>query len=153
MRRHGRPWLRLLPGETEVLNELFDSLSHVIGAEADPDDAITRRLYPAAYPDDDAAETEYRSITVDSLRTERQQRIDRCRADLATGADIDLGDEDTGRRWIQVLNDLRLAIGTGLGITEDDDPESDPENRDHDPRMVYYWLTEGQDHVVHGLMR
>jgi hypothetical protein len=49
-----------------------------------------------------------------------------------------------------VLNDLRLALGTRLGITEDDDHVVE---RPDDPRVVYYWLTGIQDAVVQALMR
>jgi hypothetical protein len=152
-RRHGRLRLRLEPAEIELLSTLFNDLDTLLDQAVDPDDEVLQRLYPAAYPDDDAAEVEYRELTESSLRTERNDRIDLCRADLAGAGDIDLGDPDAGRRWIQVLNDLRLALGTRLGITEDDDYEFDPTSAQAQPRVVYYWLTAVQDSVVQGLMR
>jgi hypothetical protein len=51
-----------------------------------------------------------------------------------------------------VLNDLRLALGTRLGITEDDDPDLDPVDPAAQSRVIYYWLTALQDSVVQGLM-
>jgi hypothetical protein len=76
-----------------------------------------------------------------------------CRADLAGAGEVELADPDAARRWIQLLNDLRLALGTRLGITEDDDHELDPTDVRAQPRLVYYWLTAVQDSVVQGLMR
>jgi hypothetical protein len=148
-RRHGRARLQLGAPEAAVLVELFDELDASL-ARADPTDPVSQRLFPAAYPQDEAAEAEFRTLTESSLRAERHERVAACRADLAAGAaDIEL-DADTARRWIQVLNDLRLAIGTRLGITEDDDHVVE---RPDDPRVVYYWLTGIQDAVVQALMR
>jgi hypothetical protein len=151
-RRHGRLRLRLEPAEHELMSVMLDELQALLDSEADVDDAVLHRLFPAAYRDDEDAEIEYRALTEDSLRTLRDERIDECRADLATDDDIDLGDDDASRRWIQVLNDLRLALGTRLGVTEDDGADIDPTDPDVQPRVVYYWLTAVQDSVVSGLM-
>lgn len=132
---------------------MFDELQTLLDTEGDADDAVLQRLYPTAYRDNEDAEIEYRSLTEDSLRTLRDERIDACRADIAADDDIDLSDDETARCWIQVLNDLRLALGTRLGITEDDDRDFDPTDPEAQPRVVYYWLTAVQDSVVSGLMR
>ncbi|MDT4904507.1 MAG: hypothetical protein QOF92_1259 [Pseudonocardiales bacterium] len=150
-RRHGRLRLRLEPVEVSLLQSLLDELTTVL-EDDDTADAVTQRLFPTAYPDDDTAEADYRSITESGLREERLQRVGACAAELAVGADLDLSDEDDGRRWIQVLNDLRLALGTRIGITEDE-PDFDPTDPDAQPRHIYYWLTNVQDSVVTALMR
>ena len=151
-RRHGRLRLRLETEEATLMSMLLDELDTLLEGPADSDDDVLTRLYPAAYRDDPEAEVEFRSLTESSLRTARSERIATCRADLAGGPDIDLSDADAGRRWIQVLNDLRLALGTRLGITEDDEPDFDPTDPGAQPRVVYYWLTAVQDSVVQGLM-
>jgi hypothetical protein len=151
-RRRGRLRLRLEPVETVLLSRLIDELDTML-AEPLGDDDVLQRLYPAAYRDDTEAEVEFRSLTESSLRADRAERIAACRADLAQSDDIDLTDEDAGRRWIQVLNDLRLALGTRLGISEEDDHDLDPSDPQTQPRIVYYWLTAVQDSVVSGLMR
>jgi hypothetical protein len=151
-RRRGRLRLRLDPVENVLLSRLIDELDTML-AEPVGEDDVLKRLYPAAYRDDSEAELEFRSLTETSLRTERTERIAACRADLAQSDEIDLTDEDAGRRWIQVLNDLRLALGTRLGISEDDDHDLDPSDPQTQPRVVYYWLTAVQDSVVSGLMR
>ena len=63
---------------------------------------------------------------------------------------IDLADPDEFRRWIQTLNDLRLAIGTRIGVTEDDgwDRESEDSDDTIEPRVLYHWLTALQDCLV-----
>jgi hypothetical protein len=152
-RRHGRLRLQLEPAEVDLLLTLFDQLDALLDGSGDADDAVLQRLNPAAYPDDEAAESEYRALTESSLQTERSQRTAACRAELNRSRDVELSDPDAGRRWIQVLNDLRLALGTRLGITEDDDQNVDPTDPGGQPRVVYYWLTALQDSLVRRLMR
>ena len=149
-RRHGRLRLRLETSEVELLRVLLAELDTMLENPVDPDDAVLARLYPSAYTDDDEADVEYRSLTESSLRTERSERIAACASDLDTG-EIDLNPPDVARRWIQVLNDLRLALGTRIGITQDDDPGLERGTAEPS-RVVYYWLTAVQDSVVQALM-
>lgn len=146
--RRGGLRLRLEPVEVSVLTALLTQLDATLGGE-DADDSVVQRLYPSAYPDDDAADADYREITESGLRAERQERAAACAAELA--AQVDLSDRAVATRWIKVLNDLRLVLGTRLGVTEDD-PEFDLADPEEQPRMVYHWLTGVQDAVVHALM-
>jgi hypothetical protein len=152
-RRRGRLRLLLEPVELDLLGALLDQLQGVLdGPPGDGAEDIRDRLSPDAYPDDPDATSEFRDLTADTLRTERDERIRACRADLADGGDLDLTDPDAARRWIQVLNDLRLAFGTRIGVTEGDAQGFDPDAPDADLRAVYHWLTEAQDLVVSELM-
>jgi hypothetical protein len=151
-RRRGRLRLELEPAEVELLMALLDEFDAVLDGATGMDDEVLRRLNPAAYPDDPEAEAEYRTLTEASLHTVRSERIAACRADLAQSGEVDLDEPDAARRWIQVLNDLRLALGTRLGITEDDDHDIDPHDSAAQPRLVYYWLTTVQDSLVRRLM-
>lgn len=146
------PVLRLDSEEAQLLSLLIDDLTALLGDDADPDDDVLQRLHPAAYRDDPDAEAEYRALTESSLRGERDDRIAACRADLAGGDEIKLADPEVARRWLQVLNDLRLAIGTRLGVTQDGEPDLDPNDPAARPWIVYSWLTAVQDAVVHTLM-
>jgi len=63
-------------------------------------------------------------------------------------------DPEEAQAWLRVLNDLRLALGTRLELTEDDHDrfrgldENDPRY----PMIVTYdWLTQLQDGLVHCL--
>lgn len=154
-RRHGRLRLRLERAEVELLLILLTELDAVLAGDVDSGDAVLTRLFPAAYRDDGDADAEYRSLTESTLRSERSERVAACRADLAGEghADVDLTDPDTGRRWLQVLNDVRLALGTRLEITEEAEPELDLDSPEGQQRMIYHWLTAVQDSLVHALMR
>jgi len=115
--------LELDPEEAALLALLFADLSALLD-DPDADDAVLHRLNPDGYRDDADAQAEFHSLTASGLRTDRDERIAACQADLAAEAPIDLSDADTARRWLQVINDLRLALGTRLGVTQDEHPRS-----------------------------
>jgi Domain of unknown function (DUF2017) len=145
--------MRLEPVEVELLRSLLAEFEALLDADDAGSAPVRERLSPSAYPDDLEADAEYRTLTAGGLRAERDARIAACRAELSEPGEIDLAAPDAGRRWIQVLNDLRLALGTRLGISEDDEAGLDPTDPDVQPRTVYYWLTAVQDEVVQALMR
>jgi Domain of unknown function (DUF2017) len=149
--KRGRLRVHLDPVEVDVLTTLLGELDTAV-RDTDLDDPVVARLYPSAHPDDESAAVAYRELTESGLRDERTARIGACLADLARSRDLDLGDPEDATRWIQVLNDLRLALGTRLGITEDD-AEVDLDDPEQQPRVLYHWLTAVQDMVVTRLMR
>lgn len=141
------------PDEAAVLQALLDDLRGLVaddGADT-ADDPVRQRLFPSAYPDDGDAEAEYRDLTESALRGERVDRIGACEGELAAGPTVELSDDDVARRWLQVLNDLRLALGTRLGVTEEP-PELDPTDPRAQSWLLYGWLTEVQDAVVQCVM-
>jgi hypothetical protein len=153
-RRSGAIRLRLEAGEASGLVALLDDLVTLVRSGA-PDDPALERLFPAAYLDDEQA-AEFRELTGSTLLDERIQRVAACRAELRTDGEgehtLEL-DAAAATRWIQVLNDLRLAMGTRLEISEDDPPELDPADPDVQARAVYHWLTWMQDGLVRALMK
>ena len=62
------------------------------------------------------------------------------------GGRLSIDDEATDR-WLRVLNDLRLALGTRLQVTED------AELNAADPAVnIYHWLSAVQDLLVEQVM-
>lgn len=153
-RRHGAVRLRFESVEATLLSSLLaDFVALLDVGEPESADPVVRRLFPDGYRDDGAAAAEFRELTESGLRQDRSGRTRACRDELAaTDGDLAL-DPESGERWIQVLNDLRLAIGTRLGITEDDDHDIDPQARDAGPRTIYLWLTATQESLVQSLMK
>jgi hypothetical protein len=152
LRRRGHARIRLESVESGLLATLLDDLDGALRTLPD-DDPVRQRLFPAAYQDDDKAAAEFRSLTEESLRDDKAERLGECRAELPSGAgDIDL-DDAAAQRWLAVLTDLRLAIGTRLHVTEDDDPAIDPADPDAQLRAIYQWLTALQDSLVQVVMR
>jgi hypothetical protein len=146
------PVLRLEPDEAQLLLLLLDELTALLGDDAESNKDVLQRLNPAAYRDDPDAEAEFRALTEGSLRDVRDDRIAACQVELSAGGEVELADPETARRWLQVLNDLRLALGTRLGVTQDEQPDIDPRDPAAQPWIVYSWLTAIQDAVVHAVL-
>ncbi|MGI4895584.1 MAG: DUF2017 domain-containing protein [Janthinobacterium lividum] len=96
------------------------------GPTTPPEDDVLRRLLPDAYGDKDPdASAEFRRFTERGLR---ERKADAARAMLATlapvegqGGRVQL-DAEGARVWLAALNDIRLALGTRLGVSDDPDP-------------------------------
>jgi hypothetical protein len=146
----GRVRVRLAQDEVAVLRGLPDQLRTVLGeGEGEP---VNRRLFPPAYLDvaDVERDAEYRRLMHDDLVKEKLANLDLVIGSLERGSasvrrwTVELTDEEA-TAWLGVLNDLRLALGVRLDITEDFDGDVD----DADPRapalrLLSYlgWLEE-----------
>ena len=131
--------VRLEPGERLVIGRMLADLRARLD---DPDDVAPdgplARLFPPAFSDDPDAEASYASMVRDDLLDGRRARI---RVVEATFQDEAIDDEQA-LAWMGVLNDLRLVLGTSLGVTEDDEEVTAPDPGDPDAfrRAVYGWL-------------
>ena len=141
--------LLVLLGEQDEASD--DPLAAMVGLSSGPlstpEDPALARLLPDAYGDDlgdgGAAASEFRRYTEADLRAGKRANAT---AVLATLAPLDgrggrlVLDRDEADAWLGCLNDLRLVLGTRLGVTEE--TEQDP--RSEDPRaqalQVYGWL-------------
>jgi len=153
--RRGRFTLELTRDEAGLLSSLIRSLDELVASPADADRAVWDRLFPDAYPDDLQAQTEFAALTAPGLADERRERLRRCYEELTAeaglqGGAIDLTAAEDADRWLRVLNDLRLALGTRIGVTADPQPVTDPDPEDPEGQalVVYRYLTEVQDVIV-----
>lgn len=145
------------------------------GPSEPPSDPVLRRLFPDAYRDPeqppgtprDAAEqrahsAEFRRYTENDLRAGKRENALAVIHSLNAltpagegGAVLELSVEDS-KRWLGALNDLRLAIGSRLEITDEDDTDDLYDLPDEDPRkpmvMAYLWLGGLQETLVSTLM-
>jgi hypothetical protein len=142
--------VRLANDEVAVLRGLPDQLRTVLGEGGD--EPVNRRLFPPAYLDvaDIERDAEFQRLMHDDLVSEKLTNLDLVTDSLARGTSsvrrwtVELTDEEA-TAWLGVLNDLRLALGVRLDITEDFDGDVD----DTDPRapalrLLSYlgWLEE-----------
>jgi hypothetical protein len=116
--------------------------------QSPPEDPVLSRLLPDGYRDDPAAAGEFRRFTEASLREQKRKAAVGLLDDLPGdgGGEVRL-DPETVERWLAALNDVRLALGTRLGVVEDM-PEPDPEHPDAAAYVVYLWLTELQEVLI-----
>jgi hypothetical protein len=129
-------------------------LSALTGMSAGPDepgppsDPALARLLPDAYRDDAEAAGEFRRLTESSLRRDKVTAAERMLAALpADGAGEVRLDPETTESWLATINDVRLALGTRLEVTEEM-AEPDPEDPDAPAYVVYLWLTELQNVLI-----
>jgi hypothetical protein len=151
-RRRGVPQVQLDEVETALLGSLLDDLLDALGTLAD-DDPVRRRLFPDGYRDDEEAAAEFRSLTEAGLHDDKAARAERCRAELPIGSGELALPPEAADRWLTVLNDLRLALGTRLGVSQDEPTDIDPADPHAQSWAVYYWLTSLQDALVQTTMR
>jgi hypothetical protein len=119
-----------------------------------PDDPVLARLLPDAYSDDREASAEFRRYTEESLRA---GKINSARAVLASlpagGGEVVLSEPEC-QQWLKALNDVRLALGVRLGITDENEDLMSSTPVD-DPRSaylwVYQWLAYLQDSLIESL--
>lgn len=125
-----------------------------LGPVTPPDDPVLARLLPDGYRDDPAAAGEFRQYTEPDLRAGKVAAAHTVLSTLpASGGRVRLAGEDA-QDWLRALNDVRLALGTMLGITEDYTDEL-PGDGPADARgaylQVYHWLGYLQDSLVRAL--
>ncbi|MFD5544622.1 DUF2017 domain-containing protein, partial [Streptomyces sp. NPDC127079] len=154
----------------DPLAELFAE-----GPSEAPADPVLRRLFPDAYGDperlpqspEEAAEqqahsAEFRRYTENDLRARKRESalavirsLDALAPVEQGGAVLELAPGES-REWLGALNDLRLAIGSRLDITDEDDTDLLYRLPDEDPRkpmvMAYLWLGGLQETLVATLM-
>ncbi len=144
------------PGESadEVLPLDLAAILATDGPAAPPEDPVLARLLPDAYGDDPDAAGEFRRYTEQGLRSGKVAAAQTVLATLPSdGGRVRLSAGDA-EAWLRSINDVRLALGVVLGITEDYEhefSELDPEDAREAYLHVYDWLTFLQETLVHAL--
>lgn len=133
------------------------------GHSSAPTDATLGRLLPDFHrPDQD---TELTADAVNgrlnaALRSVNEPKIIDAKLAASTtmlatlpdgGGDVSLTEKEA-RCWLTALNDVRLALGAMLGISEDT-PDQLPPDHPHAAHLdVYHWLTVIQELLVEAMM-
>ncbi|BDH03579.1 MULTISPECIES: DUF2017 domain-containing protein [Streptomyces] len=155
----------------DPLAELFAE-----GPSEPPADPVLRRLFPDAYTDPEqepgdpaeaeerrAHSSEFRRYTENDLRAGKRTNalaVIRALDGIVSAAEggeavLKLSPEQS-RQWLGALNDLRLAIGSRLEISDEDDTDPLYHLPDQDPRkpmvLAYLWLGGLQETLVSTLM-
>jgi hypothetical protein len=172
------PAVRLNAGEVVVLSALFADLLALLdderdepAADADPLVALTglddgadagtapetptdpalARLLPDAYADDPERAAEFRRFTESELRAGKQAAVRAVLQSLPPKGGRLVLTPELADAWLGALNDLRLALGARLDVTEDSyaelervDPTS-PRARD---LTMFVWLGILQETLV-----
>ncbi|MBL1080399.1 DUF2017 domain-containing protein [Streptomyces actinomycinicus] len=150
----------------DPLAELFAE-----GPSEPPADPVLKRLFPDAYVDPEQAagssaeaeerrahSAEFRRFTENDLRAGKRENALAVIRTLDALAPVDEGgavlklSPEESRQWLGALNDLRLAIGSRLEITDEDDTDLLYRLPEEDPRkpmvLAYLWLGGLQETLV-----
>ena len=137
-------------------DELAELTGIRTGPSTAPDDPILSRLLPDYHRlDDDESSREERDSAA-ALRSLHEPELLDLKTGVAgvvldtcppNGGTVKLSLEQADA-WLSAVNDVRLALGTTLDVT-DDMPDELPEDDPRSPHLgVYQWLTWMQEHLV-----
>lgn len=147
--------------EVAVLRQVSAEVIGLITDGFDHSDPVIARLFPAIYRDDPKATAELREFTEGELKT---AKIDQAGAILAVlplsgGSEVRL-DEEGAHAWLRALSDIRLALGTRLGVSDEFDVLDELDDAEmHDPGSVrirqitmYHYLSLLQESLLEALI-
>jgi hypothetical protein len=179
-RRKGGKVVTVLDGqEAAVLRGLVSQMTDMLAARAEeaprdelseltgirtgpstaPDDPILSRLLPDFHRLDDDKPSKEDLDSASVMRSLHEPAVIDAKAGVAglvlntcpaSGGDVRLTFEQADG-WLSAINDVRLALGTALDVT-DDMPDELPEEDPRSPHLaVYHWLTWVQESLVQAL--
>jgi hypothetical protein len=124
------------------VSSLADEMERLV----DIDDEDTKRLFPTAYIDDPELDEGYQVLAREQLIDDRRAAIQLVRdsAERSTLTGEELG------AWMNVVNNLRLVLGTKLDVSEDEH-EIDLEGPNVEALLLYRGLSELLAEIVDGL--
>jgi hypothetical protein len=122
------------------------------GPTTRPDDRVLARLLPDFTTEDPELAAGLRSLHEPALIEAKDAAAALVLDTLpAAGGKVELTPEQADT-WLAALNDVRLALGTALDVSEDM-PDELPSDDPRAPHIgVYHWLTFVQDALVQSRM-
>ncbi len=174
--RLGRYTATFEPVEVRLLADLVDQVRSLLDGRraAGPDDPLAgmtgMTLGPSSGPEDPAVARLLPDFSRDDadlaagLRILREGDVIAAKDDAAVvlldslppgGGTVHLT-ADTAASWLTALNDVRLALGVRMGITDDDQEpaaaSADPEGPEYAMYVTYRWLTAVQESLASALL-
>ena len=154
--------LVLHAAEVEMLRDLAGQLESLLegGVPERGGDPTRDRLFPRAYldPTEDEAESEWQAVVHEDLVREKSAAVealvdslDAGTAGARTRSRSTLAPEAV-EQWVGALNDVRLALGVVLEVTEDEPRLARDDPRARPGSSVYHWLTWLQGSLVAELL-
>ncbi len=139
--------LRLPESERQLVASLVGQLRTVLIGDDVAADPGMRRLFPSAYADDAARDTEYREMVHDDLLTARLGALD------VVEATVEASNVDEAQllAWMGAVNDLRLVLGTRLDVSEETTFDADPDDPDAPALAVYQYLSFLLESIIDAL--
>jgi Domain of unknown function (DUF2017) len=146
----------LLGGETDLEARPGDADLPSFGLSENTtvsDDPVLARLFPDGYEGGGEEAAEFRRYTEVGLRDGKIAAATAVLDGLGSGSEV-LLDTEQAQAWLRALNDLRLALGTRLEITEETHKQLaglDPDDPRFPAYAAYDWLSFLQESLVRAL--
>ena len=116
IKRAGRGFeVKLGEAERAALQGLCEQLRLLLVDENPATDPAVARLFPPAYPDDLLQNLDYERTAGNDLLAHRLAALDT----VAATIDASSLTEEQLLAWLGTLNDVRIVLGTRLGVTEE----------------------------------
>jgi hypothetical protein len=142
--------VKLGEGERAALRDLCQQLRDLLLKESPSSDPGVARLFPPAYPDDLLQNLDYERTAGNDLLAQRLAAIDA----VAGSIDAKRLTEEQLLAWLSATNDLRLVLGTRLGVTEETTEANFSEDETAQQTYGLYnyltWLVDGFVAVLSG---
>lgn len=138
--------------EAGLLRELVGETRILLDAEIPRADPVIARLFPDAY-EDPAQARAYDDMVGGELRAEKVRALGEVADSLGESgpATVELSDGLVSS-WLAWLTDVRLAVGTRLGVTEETmGTEVDSESPEAPAYEVLHWLGWIQESIIERL--
>ncbi|HYY44043.1 MAG TPA: DUF2017 family protein [Actinomycetota bacterium] len=134
--------------EADLLRGLLQELRALLDTDM-PGDAVRQRLFPRAYQEEED-ERSYRELVGDDLERRRKAAVIALQQRLGPSGAAHMSlTRDEADSLLRILTDLRLAIGTRLGVTEEAmNDELDPSRPDAPAWTVLHWLGWVQESML-----
>jgi hypothetical protein len=133
----GKMNLTLEAEEATLLADLVGGMSALLYGRPDGHPVIAR-LFPAA--SDDAAEAKaYSDLVGDELLKAKLEALDLVEKKLEAEVDNITLERSDFDPWLRVLNDIRLAMGVAIDVTETD---METEFDNDDPKAATLWTLD-----------
>jgi len=133
-------------------DELAELTGIIAGPTTAPTDQVLARLLPDFHREDTGLSGGMRALHEPDLLAAKDGAaaviLETC---PAHGGRIRLSEEQA-QAWLTALNDVRLALGTVLKVTEDMPDELPPDDPRTPHLAVYHWLTWVQESLIQALI-
>jgi Domain of unknown function (DUF2017) len=145
--------VRLEEHEADVIRNLVTEMRAMLesGRAGDP---VMERLFPRAYTQE-SDEQAYKELLGSDLESSKKEALDTLAQSIGESGSVDspLSAEQAGE-WLAALNDIRLAIGTRLDVSEETmSQELDPEDEKSPAMAVLHWLGWVQESIIDRISR
>lgn len=140
--------------EAQLLRGLFTEMQQLIANEAEVQDDVIDRLFPAAYAEPEDARG-FRELVGQELKNTKQSSFLTVLSLLGEEGDVTATvPRSEVDPWLTALTDIRLALGTRYDVTEEKmETELDPDDPEAGPMAILHWLGWMQEMFIRAITK